>query len=303
MKILITGYTGFVGKYLVNYFDKEGFEVEGVSLRSTNINFAEKCTKGSVIIHLAGKAHDLKKVGSVKEYLETNFELTKQVYDAFSISKSETFIYFSSIKAVADNFEGKLSENTPESPLTIYGQSKLMAEKYIMKNGIIPGKRVFILRPCMIHGPGNKGNLNLLLKFLKYRIPYPLGSYRNKRSFLYIGNLAFVLKEFILNNKIKSGTYNVSDEESLSTYKLVKLISEVLNKKFLVLNINKHFVNFLAKMGDLFGLPFNSESLGKLIENFEVDSTKLIKSVRKPMPFTSEEGLKLTIKSLSSELV
>ena len=64
----------------------------------------------------------------------------------------------------------------------------------------------------MIHGPGNKGNLNLLYSFVKKGIPYPFGRYENKRSFVSIDNLCFVIKELIENKNITSGVYNISDE-------------------------------------------------------------------------------------------
>ena len=74
----------------------------------------------------------------------------------------------------------------------------------------------------MIHGPNNKGNLNLLYSFVKKNIPYPFGSFENKRSFVSIDNLCFVIKELIENKEIPSGVYNISDDQTLSTNELVR---------------------------------------------------------------------------------
>jgi nucleoside-diphosphate-sugar epimerase len=88
--------------------------------------------------------------------------------------------------------EGVLTEEVEPKPLTHYGKSKLMAEEYILSQPLSVGKSYYILRPCMIHGPGNKGNLNLLYQIVQKGIPYPLAAFENKRSFLSIENLCFI---------------------------------------------------------------------------------------------------------------
>ena len=113
-------------------------------------------------------------------------------------------------------------------PKTPYGQSKQQAEQYIMSAKLPENKRVFIIRPCMIHGPGNKGNLNLLFSVVKKGIPYPLAAYKNKRSFLSIDNLCFAMQQLIIQ-PIPSGIYQLSDDEALSTNDLISLIGESLS--------------------------------------------------------------------------
>jgi nucleoside-diphosphate-sugar epimerase len=194
MKITITGSTGFVGANLHGYL-KSFHELHSISMRyQPNQNFD---LTTDAIIHLAGKAHDFKKVSNPTDYYEANFELTKQVFDSFLLSDASIFIYMSSVKAVADDVFGVLDENTISNPKTHYGLSKLQAENYILNQKIPQGKRIFILRPCMIHGPGNKGNLNLLYKIVSKNIPWPLGAFENKRSFCSIENLMFIIKELI----------------------------------------------------------------------------------------------------------
>src|SRR5690606_31466401 len=102
------------------------------------------------------------------------------LYDWYLKSKATKFIYASSVKAIADSVEGELTEDTPARPLTAYGISKLKAEEYIQQLSLgMTSKAFYILRPCMVHGPGNKGNLNLLYKFVTKGIPYPLGAFNN----------------------------------------------------------------------------------------------------------------------------
>ena len=137
----------------------------------------------------------------------------------------------SSVKAAADSVEGVLTEDCHAKPITVYGKSKLAAEEYILSKKSQKHKRVYILRPCMIHGPNNKGNLNLLYSFVSKGIPYPFGKYINSRSFVSVENLCFIINELMDNTKIASGIYNVADDDSLSTIDLVKLMSEVLCKQ------------------------------------------------------------------------
>jgi len=301
MKIAITGVTGFVGQNLARYLSD--IDILGVSreAKGLNISYPELSlnvfNKQKAFIHLAGKAHDLKKKSNDKEYFEVNTELTKRLFDQFLKSDCETFIYMSSVKAVSDHADSILTENVKPNPITVYGKSKLAAEEYILSKKNLKDKRVYILRPCMIHGPNNKGNLNLLFSFVLKGIPYPFGKYINRRSFVSVENLCFIIKELIDNTKIESGIYNIADDNSLSTIDLVKVISEVLCKPTRILKIPKLFVRFIAKVGDLFPLPINSERLLKLTENYEVSNLKIKKAIQKKLPLSSKEGIKKTITS------
>ncbi|WP_281231880.1 NAD-dependent epimerase/dehydratase family protein [Flavobacterium gelatinilyticum] len=293
-KILITGATGFVGTNLKESLNEN--EIETLNIRYVPNQKIE--IKADVVIHLAGKAHDLKKVSRANDYEEANFELTKQVFDAFLQSSASTFIFMSTVKAVADKVEGILVENIIPNPKTHYGITKRKAEEYILNTQIFEGKRFYILRPCMIHGPNNKGNLNLLYKVVNKGLPWPLAAFKNERSFLSINNLCFVINEIIKNEFIESGIYNLADDEFLSTNELVKIIASVSNKKNLSLAIPKGFINNIAKMGDLIKFPLNSETIQKLTENYRVSNQKIKNAIGiEKLPHSAKEGLERTIKS------
>ena len=301
-KLIITGITGFVGQNLNNYL-KEGSEVIGVSRMSNKennfISYQEinntYLNEFDAFIHLAGNAHDLKKTSEDKEYYEANTELTKKVFNQFLESSSKVFIFMSSVKAATDVVQGILSEDIMPDPVTVYGKSKLAAEEYILSKEIPENKRVYILRPCMIHGPNNKGNLNLLYNFVSKGIPYPFGRYVNKRSFVSVDNLCFVIKELIDNSKIESGIYNIADDISLSTIDLVQMMSEILCKPTRILKVPKLLIRLIAKLGDFLPLPINSERLVKLTENYEVSNLKIKNAIQKKLPISSSEGIKKTL--------
>lgn len=298
MKITITGSKGFVGANLHGYL-KSFHELHSISVRyQPNQNFD---LTTDAIIHLAGKAHDLKIVSSPQEYYEANFELTKQVFDSFLLSDASVFIFMSSVKASADEVKDILTEENSPNPKTHYGISKLQAENYILNQQLPEGKRVYILRPCMIHGPGNQGNLNLLYTIVKKVFPWPLAAFENQRSFLSIDNLCFVIQELLNRNDIPSGIYNVADDKPLSTNELIGLISKSQNKLPKTLAIPKKLIFLLAKIGDVLHLPLNSERLQKLTDSYLVSNDKIVKAIGKPFPISAEEGFKKTFQSFHNQ--
>lgn len=318
MNILISGASGFVGSNLINYLDKLNTSIDILDLGqkfSNNVcnsfnwsNFNELQFKNyNAVIHLAGKAHDTRNQSTKESYIEINFGLTKKIFDKFLDSKSECFIFFSSVKAVADVVIGDvLKEEVTPSPVGPYGESKLMAEEYILDyfrtdDDRLKNKRVYILRPCMIHGPGNKGNLNLLYTVVKKGVPWPLGAFNNKRSFTSIENLCFVISTLLNNSKIPSGVYNIADDDPIPTNRIIELISEVNNKKTRIFKVNSKLITIISRIGDIFHLPLNSLRLQKLTENYVVSNKKIKDALGiKSLPVSAEAGLIKTLQSFQN---
>lgn len=312
MKILITGVHGFVGSNLVQALMKEheiyGLDIvapvkEGI-VKTFSWDDIDKNTipQVDVIIHLAGKAHDTKNKSGADIYFKVNTDLTKKIFDYFSNnSEIKKFIFFSSVKAAVDKVPGEvLTEEIVPCPVGPYGESKVMAEKYIQEKlakNDFSNRDVVILRPCMIHGPGNKGNLNLLYGFVKKGLPWPLGAFENKRTFTSIDNLSFVISK-LLTTPIESGIYNMADDKALSTNELINVMCEAMGKKAHIWKINKGLIQTFTKLGDILHLPLNSFRLGKLTENYVVSNAKLKKALNiTSMPIGACDGLTKTIKS------
>jgi nucleoside-diphosphate-sugar epimerase len=265
------------------------------------------------IIHLAGKAHDTKNTSSGQEYFDINVGLTQKIFQYFLKSSASKFIFFSSVKAAADtiNTDQLFEEQLPD-PQTPYGKSKLEAEKYILDelgkwekrergNGGNIEKKVYILRPCMIHGPGNKGNLNLLYKIAQKGYPWPLGAFENKRSFCSIENILFVVQQLI-EKDIEPGIYQIADDEALSTNELISLMALAQGKEARIWNIPIKTIKTIAKAGDVMHLPLNSERLKKLTESYIVSNQKIKKAIGiEKMPVTSKEGFKRTFESFKKK--
>ena len=324
MNILITGIHGFVGTNLVvalkvrhNLYGldivapiKKGViktfswkDIEPASFPMQNL------PKFDAIIHLAGKAHDTKNQSAAQVYFDINTGLTQKIFDFFLESSAKRFIFFSSVKAAAVSVVGDiLTEDVVPAPVGPYGESKIAAENYILdklknKNEKLNDdrKQVYILRPCMIHGPGNKGNLNLLYNVVKKGIPWPLGAFENRRSFTSIDNLCFVVKELLTKN-VASGIYHMGDDETLSTNELIVLMCKVLESKPHIWKMNRNIMEGCAGLGTLLHLPLNTERLRKLTENYVVSNAKIKVALGiERMPVRAEDGIVKTIRSFSNK--
>ena len=287
MKILITGAYGFVGTNLCRYLVGRGHECVALDIPKAkrddvpykafyswdeldSIDWAGM----DAVVHLAGKAHDLKNVSDPQSYFDINVGLTEKIFNAAN-GKVPRFIYFSSSKAA--------DADTP------YGQSKLAAEKFL-------AGRAIVLRPAMIHGPGNKGNLNLLWGIARRGFPWPLAAFANRRSFTSIVNICAAVEA--LCERGKNGVYPIADDEMLSTNRLIELMAEAYGRKPRLWRLPKGLMRLAARMGDVLHLPLNTERLGKLTEDSFVDNAALKAHLGwAAMPVRAEDGLRETLKS------
>ncbi len=306
MKILITGVHGFVGSNLVKALSKE-HTIYGLDIVSPEKEGVEKTYSwadldaGQVpevdgIVHLAGKAHDTKNQAAADVYFKVNRDLTIKMFDYFLSSSARMFVFFSTAKAAADRVEGVLTEDVVPAPVGPYGESKIAAEKYILEH-MPSDKQVYIFRPCMIHGPGNKGNLNLLYNVVRKGIPWPLGAFENRRTFTSVENICFAVNG-VLTKDVPSGIYNMGDDEALSTNELIEEICKSLGKKAHIWRLPKGLMNGVANVGGWLHLPLNPERLRKLTENYISSNAKIKKALGvERMPVDAREGLKVTLES------
>lgn len=306
MKLLITGINGFIGLKLQGYFLASDNELIGVEIADnfskTNVKQysweeLDEINEVDCIIHLAGLAHDTNNRKLEKEYYKVNTELTKIIFRYFLASPAKKFIFFSTVKAVADFSDTPLLETTNPTPGSIYGKSKLLAEKFILDNIPQDGRKVYILRPTMIHGPQPKGNLVSLYNYFRKGLPYPFGNLSNNRSYLSIDNLTFILKR-LLESNIESGIYHLADDDPLSTKRIIELISKSLHKNPLIINLPIWSINFVAQFGTILHLPINIETIKKLTSNFLVSNEKIKKALKIELPVSMEEGMLYTLKNI-----
>lgn len=308
MTLLVTGISGFVGTNLVRYWRKheptwnifgtsrsEKVIIDGVEiplLKSTDAETLD-AHQAKAVIHLAGIAHDLSNTYTIEDYFKVNDEGTRTLVDAFLKSQGSVFIFVSSSKAAADRSEAALTENVTPSPVTPYGQSKLNAENYIQQQ-VWGDKRFYILRPAMIHGPGNKGNLNLLYQWVRRGLPFPFGKFQNHRSFHSVENFAFLVMR-LLNSNAPSGIYHVADDGALSTSQLYSLIAQSIHRPNRLWNISPGVIKLAARLTGMTG------RVDKLSESMVVSNSKIKTALNCSLPITLEEGLRTTIQSFDGK--
>lgn len=180
-----------------------------------------------------------------------------------------SFLFLSSLKVHGESSKAPFREDSPIAPQDIYAESKARAEQALRG---IAGLRLAVLRPPLVYGPGVKANFLALMSAVARGVPLPLASIRNRRSLIYVGNLA----DAIMACLGKEGTYLVSDGEPVSTPQLVREIGEALGKP--------------ARL-----FPFPTSFLPeKLSGSLEVDDAHIRRALGWKPTCTRSEGLRLT---------
>jgi nucleoside-diphosphate-sugar epimerase len=330
MKILVTGASGFVGNFLLTALLYAGHEVRAASRSRVerqgidcvlapelgpDADWSRALLGVDAVVHLAGRAHVPPKNADAETeevYFRINTEGTLALAEQAAAVGAKHFVFLSSCHAIAAESGEILNAETSPHPLSAYGHSKLEAERAIQKALSNTAYAWTILRPPLVYGKGNKANFGLLLKLVSSGIPLPLGSVRNRRSFIYVENLVDVIVACLGNPKAFGKTYLPSDGEDVSTPELIRKIAKA-NKSFqfsefsgsvsdkntrqssLATRHSARLIPFpesiLKALGRLPGLG----ALRKLTSSLYVDSEPLREDLGWSPRFTIDEGLVKTL--------
>ena len=294
MKVQITGASGFIGSNITKLL-----KAEFIPTKISNIG--SYIIKEDIFIHLAGIAHNIDRNIPTKDFFNVNTDLTKKAFDAFLNSTAKKFILISSVKAITNESDVIITEDTPENPSTDYGRSKLAADNYILSKKLPCDKSLYILRPALISGPGIKGNMLRLYHFSNKRFNWVFSSISNQRSYCNISNLSFVIQNLIERNDIPSGIYLLSDNETLSTGLIVnELSTKVINNKILS-SLSSRILYFILIIDKFFGYTSFFSSLRSLRSNYIICNKKITQALGEPLPFSSIEGIQ-SIKLFNNDL-
>lgn len=281
MKLLITGSSGFVGSYFINKY-KEKYEIETFSFLKNDINGLD-CSNVNVVFHLSALVHQISGA-SAEEYENINVIQTLLLAKRAKESGVKQFIFMSTVKVYGEETNSKYSENSICNPEDEYGKSKLKAELELQKLEE-QNFKVSIIRTPIVYGYGVKANIKNLVNLVNKVSLLPFGKIENKRSMVYIGNLCHIVDEIITQQK--SGVFLVSDDEPLSTSKLINLISKNLDKKIYLLKIP-----FFESLLKILKPSFHKRLYGSL----EVDNSITKQKLNLSNPYSVEEGIRLMIK-------
>lgn len=302
---LLTGAGGFLGGKLARALKRAHYVVRGIDLGPGG-GECDQMMIGDItkplnpvwfkdmgtVVHLAGKVHALSETHQdQEEYFRINTLGTQNVLEAARVAGVRRFILYSTVKAMsrdkdsmtsalrkapghADGGAGhfadrpwtELDEIEPDTP---YGQSKLEAEKLVLKGGFVP--QPVVLRLCMVYGPGAKGNIAKMIgAVLRHRFPPP-PSLANKRSMVHVDDVVQATLLSIERPEAAGETFIVSDGFPYSTRLIYELICTALNRRVPGWQTPLFALKSLAKIGDLIGnlrnrrFIFDSDALEKLI--------------------------------------
>ena len=310
-KVLVTGAGGFIGSAFCTKILAEGWQVRG-TLRSESdagrlpdgveafsIRSIDSDTKWDdalagidTVVHLAARVHVMDDASSepLAEYRKVNVEGTKCLAVASANAGVKRFIFISSIKV---NGEGRASayiEDDEEAPEDSYGVSKWEAEQELHKISDTTGIEVVILRPPLVYGPGVKANFLRLFKIVERGFPLPLSSIKNRRSFIYLGNLTDAIITCMTNPNAAGKTYLVSDGEDVSTPELIRRIGAASGRRALLLPVPVWIMRMAGRITGKY------DEVERLVGSLTVDISKICKELEWKPPYTMEHGLRETAK-------
>jgi nucleoside-diphosphate-sugar epimerase len=247
-KIFVTGGSGFIGYNLylalkANHYKAIFSSRACVPNNSqfviapelgSNASWYQLLEDVDTVVHLAARAHILRK-NTAKDcfvhFQKTNVEGTARLAEEALAAKVKKIIFLSSIGAVAEKTEEVLKPEMQCRPTSLYGQSKLAAEKKLKKIAAGSDMSVIVIRPPLVYGPRNPGNMARLLKIVDYGVPLFLSALdSNRRSFVGISNLIDLILLCLEHPAAANQTFHVSDDEDISTAELLRRMGKALGK-------------------------------------------------------------------------
>lgn len=308
-KILVTGATGFVGSFLCRRLLMEGWHVCGTVQKEKPARLLEPGVEavevGSLgpatpwrealvgihtIIHLAARVHIMADPAAdpQAEFSLVNTEGTSQLAREAATAGVRRLVFVSSIKVNGEEAPVPYTESSVPQPTDPYGISKWEAEQALRKIEAETGLEVVVVRPPLVYGPGVKANFRNLLGLVHSGIPLPLASVANRRSLVYVGNLADALTLCATHPKAAGKTFLVSDGEDVSTPELVRRTAAALGVPARLFPVP---VPLMRLAGFLTG---KSPAVDRLTGSLAVDSSRIREELEWTPPFSMDDGLRAT---------
>lgn len=314
---LITGAAGFVGRNLSQYLAPRHLlrlAVRNISAEESLRNFGEVHASGDVcgttdwseslrgvhaVVHLANRAHVMREsaVDPVAVYREVNVEGTRRLAEQAVAAGVQRLVYLSSVKVLGELTQAKaFDEASMPAPEDPYGQSKRDAERVLHEVAARTGLEVVVLRPPLVYGPGVGANFRRLMHWVALGIPLPVAALHNRRSLIYVGNLASAIEAALLHPAAPGKTFLVSDGEPVSTAQLVSGLASALEVSDRSWPLPP---GLLQLAGSLVG---KRSEVDRLIDSLEVNDMAIRRDLGWMPPFSMAEGLRETALAYRAEL-
>lgn len=319
MKLLVTGATGFIGRRLCAqlagrgtviralYRTHPGEQIPGVewlefSRLDDLASWPQALNGVDAVVHLAGLAHQLGRAGEGRweEFSQANVTVTRVLARACAQAGVPRLVFISSIAATRTSSDSPVTETMQPTPGSDYGRSKLEGEQAVADELRASAVDWCILRPPVIYGPGNPGNMERLLRLVRRGLPLPIGAIRNRRSFMYIDNLVDAVARVCEHRGRIRATLMLGDDTQLSTPELVRALAIAANLRARIFALPLWVLRLLARLADVAGtllgrsLPFDTYSISKLTESLAVDSSEFRRRFAWQPPVSTAQALRST---------
>lgn len=316
MKVTIIGGSGFIGFYLIRNLkllgntliniDKspspEFPEITCLADIRNSEELAEKLEPSDWLVLLAAEHAD--NVTPTSLYYDVNVTGAKNVID-IAEQKGIKKILFTSTVAVYGLNKKNPTEHSPTDPFNHYGKSKFQAEEIFRQwyNEKPNERSLVIIRPTVVFGPGNIGNVYNLLHQIAINKFLMIGRGNNKKSMSYVENVAAFISYCIRHDLKGYNLFNYADKPDLTTRELVQQAEVALGKKILPLRVpywagllGGYGFDFLSKItGKKYSI--SSVRIKKFCATTQFSSVHMKETSFKPQ-FTLNQGLEITIKSI-----
>jgi len=300
-RILVTGATGFVGQRVCQLLESLGAEVVKtsrshssqpntfqVSALGPNTNWLEALQGCTAVVHLAARVHVMNDTAAdpLFEFRQANTLGTLQLARQAVQCGVKRLVFVSSIKVNGE--AGDFTANSTPSPIDPYGISKFEAEQQLLEFSQQSGLQVVIVRPPLVYGPGVKANFLKLLGVVAKGVPLPFGAVNNKRSLVFVGNLASAIAACVQHPSAAGRSYLVSDNADVSTAQLVREIANAFRRKPNLVNISPRLIEALA------ALLGKRAAAQRLLGNLTASPKALCEELNWTPPYTMQAGMKET---------
>ena len=306
MKLLVTGYSGFVGKHLVDQLKKTEHELtllgrkkpsENKQIQFYNFSLGDSspelqiASSIDVVIHCAARAHIMKDEvdDPIAEYRRVNVAGTLALAELAYKNGAKRFIYLSSVKALGESTEEghKFSYNSPYNAEDPYGQSKAEAEAALIHYCETVGMEYVIIRPPLVYGKGVKANFASLYKLIGSGFPLPLAGIKsNRRSIVAVENLVDLILCCISHPNAGNQCFMVSDNVDPSTAELIKLMAQAQGKRGWGVYVPNWCFSLIGK---LFG---KEDVIARLTGSLQVDISHTQSTLSWSPVMSTEDALK-----------
>ena len=281
-KILLTGSSGFLGSYILNFLVNKNYEVIKVGRSSkSDINIDLSLNKLSKIdvdcvIHVAGKAHVTPKTREENnKFFSVNYIGTNNLLHGLDPTKLKSIIFISTVAVYGIEVGELIDEKSPLLGNTPYALSKIKAEQAIIDFGIANNIKTVVLRLPLVTGKNPLGNLSAIIDAIDKGYYFRIGKGEAKKSIIAAQDVANVIPELFHLN----GVYNLTDVKHPMMAEIDSIIANKFTKRIKIMP--KYILWIIAIMGDIFYfVPFNTVRFNKLTKNLTFSNEKLFNEIR-----------------------